>query len=114
MDNQVSRPVVTNKAIKLGAQTQRNGESPQGNGARATYYDILGVDHQAGADTLAEAYSRLRTRYHPMRNPYDPLAPDIIRYLDSAFAVLIDPDRRRAYDAVLGNLRKACRYPKLC
>ena len=73
------------------------------NGATVTYYQILGVDEQADADTLAQAYARLRRRYHPERNPGDPLAPEIIRYLDTAYAILIDQERRRAYDATLGN-----------
>ena len=91
------------EAIELGAQGERNDKSLQRNGARATYYDVLGVDQLAEADALTEAYARLRARYHPIKNPRDPLAPDIIRYLDAAFAVLIDPDRRRAYDASLVN-----------
>jgi len=66
-------------------------------------YAVLGVDPQADADALAEAYTRLRQRYHPDRNPDDPLAPEIVRYLDTAYAVLIDPERRRAYDATVGN-----------
>jgi DnaJ-class molecular chaperone len=46
---------------------------------------------------------RLRQRYHPERNADDPLARDIVRYLDSAYATLIDPERRQAYDAILLN-----------
>ncbi len=68
---------------------------------RVNYYEVLGVDHQADADALAEAYARLRRRYHPEQNPRDPLAHVIVRYLDSAYAVLIDGERRRAYDALL-------------
>ncbi len=66
-------------------------------------YAVLGVDQHADADGLAEAYTRLRERYHPNRNPDDPLAVEIVRYLDAAYAVLIDPDRRGLYDASLRN-----------
>lgn len=68
-----------------------------------SYYQIFGVGEDAGPDTLAEAYARLRRRYHPEGNPGDPLAPEIIAYLDSAYAALIDPQRRHAYDEGLMN-----------
>ena len=71
--------------------------------ASASYYEILGVDRQADSDALADAYGRLRQRYHPERNETDPLAREIVRLLDSAYATLIDPERRRGYDASLTN-----------
>ncbi|HLF09115.1 MAG TPA: MATE family efflux transporter [Dehalococcoidia bacterium] len=91
-------------------QEQKDAERHATNGriiapddATPTYYEILGVDAGADADSLAEAYAVLRQRHHPDRNPDDPLAPEIVRYLDGAYAVLIDPERRRAYDATLSN-----------
>src|SRR3989304_10265784 len=79
-------------------------ESALGNGhavldKAADLYGVFGVERDADADTLAAAYGRLRERYHPERNPGDALAAEIVRYLDGAYAVLIDPTRRRAYDA---------------
>ena len=79
-------------------------ESALGNGhavldKAADLYAVFGVERDADADTLAAAYGRLRGRYHPERNPGDALAAEIVRYLDGAYAVLIDPTRRRAYDA---------------
>ena len=68
-----------------------------------SYYEAFGVDEDADSDVLAQAYGRLRQRYHPDENPRDPLADEIVRYLDSAYAVLIDPERRQAYDIGLRN-----------
>ena len=67
------------------------------------YYDSLQVPPDADEDAIASAYLRLREQHHPKNNPDDPLAAEIIRYLDSAFAVLMEPERRRSYDEALRN-----------
>ncbi len=68
-----------------------------------TFYEVLQVAPDADADAIAEAYLRLREQHHARNNPSDPLAAEIVGYLDSAFAVLIEPERREAYDATLRN-----------
>jgi curved DNA-binding protein CbpA len=68
-----------------------------------TYYDLLKVSPDADDDVIAQAYLRLREERHPRNNVDDPLAEDIVRYLDAAFAVLIEPERRRSYDLELLN-----------
>src|SRR5688500_5077835 len=83
--------------------TPANGNGAHANGRAISHYQGLGVDQTADTDTLAQAYGRLRERYHPERNAADPLARDIVRYLDSAYATLVDPERRRVYDASLLN-----------
>ncbi len=82
---------------------QATNGHPMAADGKPTYYEILGVDAHADADTLADAYAVLRQRYHPGQNPADPLASEIVRYLDTAYAVLIDPQRRSAYDATVSN-----------
>jgi hypothetical protein len=90
------------KALPSTREGAMNGH-PNGTDQTVTHYALLGVNQEADADTLAEAYVRLREQYHPDKNPDDPLAPEITRYLDSAYAVLIDPERRRAYDNSVTN-----------
>src|SRR5688572_22932837 len=85
------------------SRAQANGSTQHSNGNAPSYYQALGVDENAHADQLAEAYARLRERHHPERNSGDPLARDIVRYLDRAYATLIDPELRRTYDASLAN-----------
>ncbi len=68
-----------------------------------TFYNALQVSPDADADAIASAYLRLREQHHPNNNPDDPLAAEIVRYLDGAFAVLIEPERRQAYDEELRN-----------
>src|SRR3990172_621134 len=75
-----------------------NGKAPSAGAPPDTLYELFRVDPQASADELAEAYRSLRDAYHPRHNTTDPLAGEIVRYLDGAYAVLIDPERRRLYD----------------
>ena len=83
----------------LESQNGRSSKHAQG----PSYYEVFGVNEDADSDGLAQAYGQLRQRYHPGENPQDPLAAEIVRYLDSAYAVLIDPERRHAYDVSLTN-----------
>jgi len=78
-----------------------NGKAPSAGAPPDTLYELFRVDPQASADELAEAYRSLRDAYHPRHNTTDPLAGEIVRYLDGAYAVLIDPERRRLYDESL-------------
>jgi DnaJ-class molecular chaperone len=67
-----------------------------------SYYDSP-VSPDADDDAIANAYLRVREQHHPKNNPGDPLAAEIVRYLDTTLAVLIEPERRRAYDEALLN-----------
>jgi molecular chaperone DnaJ len=62
------------------------------------YYEILNVPRDADAEALKKAYRRLALRYHPDRNPEDPEAEERFKEASEAYAVLSDPDKRRAYD----------------
>jgi hypothetical protein len=65
-----------------------------------THYDLLGVGPDATVDEIQRAYRLLALRHHP------DVAPDAdaatMAALNSAWHVLGDPVRRRAYDAGLG------------
>ena len=66
--------------------------------AKRDYYEVLGVDRSADADALKKAYRALALKYHPDHNPDDPAAEDKFKEASEAYAVLADPDKRRAYE----------------
>src|SRR5687767_11385160 len=63
------------------------------------FYIVLGVDRGAGAGDIKRAYKRLARRLHPDINPGDREAEVRFRQVLDAYETLMDPDRRRRYDA---------------
>jgi molecular chaperone DnaJ len=62
-------------------------------------YVILGVQRSATPEEVKRAYRRLARKYHPDINPGDTLAAAEFRRIARAYETLVDPDRRRQYDA---------------
>jgi len=62
-------------------------------------YGILGVDRQSTAAEIKRAYRRLARKFHPDINPGDQASAVHFRRVVEAYETLVDPDRRRRYDA---------------
>jgi molecular chaperone DnaJ len=62
-------------------------------------YLVLGVQREASEGDIKRAYRRLARRWHPDINPGDREAAVRFRQVLEAYETLIDPDRRRRYDA---------------
>ena len=62
-------------------------------------YIVLGVEREAPSGDIKKAYRRLARRLHPDINPGDREAETRFRQVLDAYETLIDPDRRRRYDA---------------
>jgi molecular chaperone DnaJ len=62
-------------------------------------YIVLGLKREATAADIKRAYRRLARRFHPDINPGDREAATRFRQIVDAYETLIDPDRRRRYDA---------------
>ena len=62
-------------------------------------YIVLGIERDAGAGDIKRAYKRLARRLHPDINPGDREAEARFREILAAYETLMDPDRRRRYDA---------------
>lgn len=64
------------------------------------YYERLGVDRQASADAIRDAYRKLAMKYHPDKNPGDKVAEDKFKEINEAYQVLSDEAKRAVYDRV--------------
>lgn len=62
------------------------------------YYDILGLNRDADAKAIKNAFHHLAMKYHPDRNK-TPDAEAKFKDIAKAYAVLSDPDKRAQYDA---------------
>ena len=62
------------------------------------YYEVLGVGRTAADEEIKRAYRKLAVKFHPDKNPDDPHAEEKFKELGEAYDVLMDPDKRAAYD----------------
>jgi len=66
-------------------------------------YSILGVERTATEKEITTAYRKLALKYHPDRNQGSEEAAKQFQLVSGAYAVLIDPNKRRQYDLSGGN-----------
>ena len=62
------------------------------------YYEVLGVEKNADADTIKKAYRKAAIKYHPDKNPGDKDAEEKFKEAAEAYDVLSNEDKRARYD----------------
>ncbi|PYI73232.1 MAG: molecular chaperone DnaJ [Verrucomicrobia bacterium] len=62
------------------------------------YYEVLGIARNATGEEVKRAYRKLAVKVHPDKNPDDPRAEEKFKELGEAYDVLMDADKRAAYD----------------
>jgi len=66
--------------------------------AKKCYYEVLGVSKNTSADEIKRAYRKLAVKFHPDKNPGDHKAEEQFKELGEAYDVLMDSEKRAAYD----------------
>lgn len=62
------------------------------------YYEVLSVTRTATEEEVKRSYRKLAVKFHPDKNPGDPHAEEKFKELGEAYDVLMDADKRAAYD----------------
>ena len=62
------------------------------------YYEVLGIERNAGADDIKRAYRKLAMQFHPDRNPDDPDAEKNFKEAAEAYDILGDEQKKAQYD----------------
>jgi len=64
------------------------------------YYQVLGVDKNATAKQIKEAYRQLAFKFHPDRNKESTSAVEEMKKVNEAYAVLSNPTKKSEYDTL--------------
>src|SRR5437763_2739622 len=62
------------------------------------YYEVLSVSRTATEEEIKRSYRKLAVKFHPDKNPDDSHAEEKFKELGEAYDVLMDGDKRAAYD----------------
>lgn len=64
------------------------------------YYEVLGVNKNAGIDEIKKAYRNLALKYHPDRVPHEQKkeAEERFKEISESYEVLVDPQKKSNYD----------------
>jgi len=67
---------------------------------KINYYHVLGVSITSTSAEIKQSFRRLAVKYHPDRNKKDKDSGDKFKEIRRAYEVLIDAEKRSAYDSL--------------
>ena len=62
------------------------------------YYQLLGVKREASGEEIKKAYRKLAMEYHPDRNRDRSGCEEVLKYLNEAYQILGNQEKRRQYN----------------
>ena len=62
------------------------------------YYKILGLASDATSEEIKHAYRKLAVKFHPDKNPENPITEDRFKEVSEAYEILSDHQKRNKYD----------------
>jgi molecular chaperone DnaJ len=66
--------------------------------AKKDFYEVLGVNRDAGDEEIKKAFKKLAMKHHPDRNPDNPKSEEHFKEAKEAYEILSDAQKRAAYD----------------
>ena len=66
--------------------------------SKRDYYEVLGIQKNAGDQQIKSAYRKLALEHHPDRNQGNKGAEEKFKEAAEAYAILSDSDKRARYD----------------
>lgn len=66
--------------------------------SKRDYYEVLSVSRESTGEEIKRSYRKLAVKFHPDKNPGDPSAEDKFKEIGEAYDVLMDENKRAAYD----------------
>ena len=66
--------------------------------SKRDYYEVLGVNRDAGDDEIKKAYRKLAMKHHPDRNPDSKESEEKFKEAKEAYEMLSDAQKKAAYD----------------
>ncbi|MEX0770048.1 MAG: molecular chaperone DnaJ [Balneolaceae bacterium] len=66
--------------------------------SKQDYYELLGVNRNAGKEKIKKAYRKKAMKFHPDRNKGDEEAAKKFKQASEAYEILSDPEKRQRYD----------------